>query len=81
MVWLRGFAKFEGCPSKEQFEDKLKVNKNNQYTPFLKKAAGYMEKVKESDRLDFNKKFKAVLKLSGEWVQAGKVLDAKMVEL
>lgn len=81
MVWLRGFAKFEGIPTKEQFEDKLKVNKNNKFTPFLKKAVSYLEKTKEADRLAFNEKFKKVLKLSGEWVAAGKVLDAKMLEL
>lgn len=81
MVWLRGFAKFEGCPSKEQFEDKLKVNKDNQYTEGLKTAIHWMEEFKESDRLEFNKKFKNVLKLAGEWVAAGKALDEKMLAL
>lgn len=80
-VWLRGFAKFEGCPSEEQFADKLKANKNNQYTPYLTKAKEWMGSVKESDRLDFNKKFKNVLKLAGEWVAAGKTLDASLAEL
>lgn len=81
MIWLRGFAKYNGCPSQEQFEDKLKKNPNNQYTPYLKKAKEWMDSCKESDRKDFNEKFMNVLKLSKEWVAAGKTLDGKMIEL
>ena len=79
-VFLRGFAKYEGCPSLEQFEDKLKKNPNNKFTPYLKKAAHYAASLKESDRIDFNKKFKTLLEVSKKWTLAGKALDASVRE-
>jgi len=40
-----------------------------------------MDKCKESDRVKFNENFKKIIKLSGEWVTAGKALDAKIQAL
>lgn len=61
LVYARAIARFEGIPSREEFELRLEKNKGTVYEPYLKKALAYVKEVREADRHTFNKKFKDVL--------------------
>lgn len=80
-VYLPAIIKGGKIPSHTEFEESLKKNPNNQYTPYIKKALKYSEKLKETDRVKFNNGLALTVKLAKEWAAAGKKMDMALIEV
>lgn len=79
-VYIRVFAKFEGVPSLEGLEAKLKEHPNDKFTPFIKNAIKYTKEISPTDHKKFNELFKNVLVTAKEWAAKGIELDNALLK-
>lgn len=80
-IYLKGIAEHKGLPSLEHFEAALEKHKKDKMTPYIKQAIVYMKKLKESDRVKFNKLFSEILVKAKAWYGAAKKMDNALVEV
>lgn len=82
-VYLRAIARFKGIPKLNDMKERLKMHQkpDDKFTPYLKKAVGYIEATSPTKIEEFNKLFNDVLVKVTEWAKAGKVMDAGIMEV
>lgn len=80
-IYIRGIAKNEGIPTREELEEKVKKAKGTKFEPILKKALKYVEEISAADLKTFNTNFKDVLVKAKAYYKAGAALDAKLLEV